>query len=129
MPNDNQNQSPAPAGPGGPFEGWNTLFVKQGQTPPAGWRNLTYSDKPGAPGKAVPSVDVSGSSPSAGQVPMIDQKGQTVEVALEHVQHLVKAGFERAKSMIHIPSGQTGLVPESRVAEALASKEFKHASK
>lgn len=134
MPNNDQNPAPKetysregitqdlpPA-----FSGWNKLFVNtgKGEPIPPGWK--TFSDQADAPGKALPTTDVSGSQPSGFQT-MISEHGDTVRIAADKVKHAVNAGLYKAVHMVS-PNGVHGWIPEHRVEDAKFAG-FTHAAK
>ncbi len=120
MPQNNSNQTPDA------FKNWSDLFIHENQPIPEGWKNMVYADKAQAPGKALPTVDTSGSEPKIEpHVVMLNDKADVEYHPLSKVQDAIKAGLHLAAHMIS-PDGQHGWIPQHRIEEAKAAG-FKHA--
>jgi len=103
MANDTPQTPPA-------FQGWDKLFIKQGEPIPAGWTNMSAAEP----------------TPEPKTQTMLTNDGkQSGEVPLHRVMDAIKAGFHLAVEMI-APDGTHGWVPYHRTAEA-QEQGFKHA--
>ncbi len=93
------------------FQGWNKLFVKQGDEP-EGWKNAAATDE----GKPVPVAQT---------VRMISKGGtEAIDAKYREIADYMKKGYEFAAHMI-APTGEHGDIPLSRIREAEMAG-FKH---